>query len=97
MSIQIEMVVDKFFKLSLTCINALNQQVLPTFFNPTGHQSSRLRKYGFKGSTNHKSFRFRLVPGLVSAKLASRTLQRKIVQVVFLYKYYKFIIINVLF
>ena len=62
----------------LTCITALNQQVFPTFFKPTGHPSCRCRSYGFTGSTNltQGSPLFLFSPDLFSAKLASKTLKQ---------------------
>ena len=50
-----------------------NQQVLPTFFMPTGHVPSRSRSCGLSGSTNQRSVRLRFSPDLCSCKLCSRT------------------------
>ena len=60
--------------VKLTWITALNQHVLPTFFNPTGQPSFRFRSWGFNGSTNQRSPLFRLVPAF-SARLASSALE----------------------
>lgn len=64
--------------IHLTCMTALNQQVFPTFFKPTGHPSCRCRSYGFTGSTNltQGSPLFLFSPDLFSAKLASKTLKQ---------------------
>lgn len=56
-------------------MTALNQQVLPTFFRPTGQFSILFLSWGL-GESLHTSVCVRFRLALFSAMLASRTLQR---------------------
>lgn len=59
-----------------TCMTALNQQVLPTFFSPTGQFSILFLSCGLGESLQTSVWvRFRLA--LFSAMLASKTLSNK--------------------
>lgn len=58
-----------------TWMTALNQQVLPTFFRPTGQFSILFLSWGL-GESLHTSVCVRFRLALFSAMLASRTLQR---------------------
>lgn len=58
----------------LTWITALNQQVLPTFFRPTGQLSTRFLSCGL-GESLHTSVWVRFRLALFSAMLASKTLK----------------------
>ena len=60
-------------RISITWMTHENQHVLPTFFMPTGHWSSRLRSCGLSGSTNQMSVRFRFSPDFCSCRLCSST------------------------
>lgn len=60
---------------ALTWITALNQQVLPTFFRPTGARSCLFLSYGFRESL-HTSVGVLFKQPLFSAMLASRTLKQ---------------------
>lgn len=59
-----------------TCMTALNQQVLPTFFSPTGQLSILFLSCGL-GESLHTSVWVRFRLALFSAMLASNTLQEK--------------------
>ena len=58
-----------------TCMTALNQQVLPTFFRPTGQLSILFLSCGL-GESLHTSVWVRFRLALFSAMLASKTLKR---------------------
>lgn len=64
------------FLWTLTCMTALNQQVFPTFFRPTGQLSILFLSCGL-GESLHTSVWVRFRLALFSAMLASKTLKKK--------------------
>lgn len=65
---------SEFFFFLPTWMTALNQQVLPTFFNPTGQFSILFLSWGL-GESLHTSVWVRFRLALFSAMLASKTLE----------------------